>query len=427
MRPIIKFIYSFILLPIVIIIAGILSFFKKSYRRAFFERFKVISKLRKFVQSNGNQGKKILIHCASMGEFEHIKPLISKISEFSSNQIILTFFSPSGYENISNYNGVSLIIYVPIDFPGIWRKFYDILNPALLIISKHDAWPNQIWIANGKNIPVFLVNASLNEKSSRIKYPARILFNEVYQAFDQIYAISESDCNLFKEHYKNIHVKAFGDTKFDQVVSRKKKSENKSLIPDQWLSTETVLIMGSVWPEDLIHLKQPLIYLLKTHKNFKMIIAPHQPDEKHLNEIKTFLQNVPFSLFTDNTYPQDSRILIVNTIGILADLYRYADIAYIGGSFKQGIHNVMEPAIYGLPVIYGPVYTNSYDAIQLLQKNGALLTRNKEEAFQTLNKLIENPGYRKQLGNNALEYALSHTGVSEKLVAQWQKYFQSSQ
>jgi 3-deoxy-D-manno-octulosonic-acid transferase len=422
MKIIIKIVYSYILLPLAVIVFGLFSLFKAKYRKSFIERFYVISKLQSYLKLKRESNKYILIHCASMGEFEHIKPLIAKLSEYPSRGIILTFFSPSGYEHIVKFNGVDLILYLPFDFPGLWRRFYQHLNPVFIIISKHDAWPNQIWIANEHNIPVFLVNASLNEKSSRVKGSARILFNEVYKAFDQIYAISESDMKNFETYFKNVNVKTIGDTKFDQVVLRKKQAENTIHIPDNWISDNLVIIFGSIWPEDLIHLKTPIKNILARYKFIKIIIVPHQPDDNQINEIKSFLTEESTTLFTNNSFPNDKRALIINTVGVLADLYKYADIAYVGGSFKQGIHNVMEPAIYGIPVVYGPQHKNSHDAIHLLKREGALQILNHDQALYTFNKLIEDKKYRNKLGKNALDFALSNTGVSEKLIQQWLKY-----
>jgi 3-deoxy-D-manno-octulosonic-acid transferase len=292
----------------------------------------------------------------------------------------------------------------------------------MLIISKHDTWPNQIWVANECKIPVFLVNASLNDKSSRIKGFAHVLFSEVYNAFDQIYAVSELDKKLFEENFKNINVNAIGDTKFDQVVLRKEQSKNLTLISESWLKEKLILIFGSVWPEDLVHLKSPITTLLKKFKNVKIIIAPHQPDEVHLNDIRTFLNKFEINHFTEQHFTMNTRILLIDSVGILADLYKHAQIAFVGGSFEQGIHNVMEPAIYGIPIIYGPKHKNSYDAIQLLKNNGSLQITNQIEAQEIFNKLIMDESYRIQLGKNALNFALSNTGVSDKLIRQWQKY-----
>ena len=423
MKTIIKIIYSYLLLPLLIFATGLISIFKSKYRKAFTERFFVFSNLRSYLSPEKSNKKNILIHCASMGEFEHIKPLIARLSENPSNAIILTFFSPSGYEHVKEYTGIDLILYLPFDFPGTWQKIYQLLRPVFLIISKHDAWPNQIWMANKNKIPVFLVNASLNEKSSRIKGISGLLFNEVYKSFDQIYAVSESDKTNFETYFKDVSVQTFGDTKFDQVVLRKKQSENTVHIPDDWVSKNIVMIFGSVWPEDLVHIKNPIKDILKNHKDVKIIIVPHQPDINHINEIKQFLTDESTSLFTSKSFSHEKRVLIINTVGVLADLYKYADIAYVGGSFKQGIHNVMEPAIYGIPVVYGPIHKNSNDAIQLLQKNGSLQIENKEQALEAFNRLISDEKYRNQLGENAQAFALNHTGVSDKLIQQWQSYF----
>lgn len=422
MKTVIKYLYSYLLLPLLVFIAGTLSILNAKNRKSFFKRFNITSQLQEYLESQPDKKNYVLIHCASMGEFEHIKPLIVKLSENISNAIVLTFFSPSGYEHVKKYTGVNLILYLPFDFPGQWRKFYRLLNPALIIISKHDAWPNQIWIANECKIPIFLVNASLNDKSSRIKGLARVLFNEVYKAFDHLYAVSDLDKELFENNFSDINVKTLGDTKFDQVVLRKKQSHKSILIPEEWLKNKLVLIFGSVWPEDLIHINEPIQGILTEYKFVKIIIAPHQPDEGYINEIISFFKENEITRFTENRFTKNTRVLIVDIVGILADLYKYAHIAYVGGSFKQGIHNVMEPAIYGIPVIYGPRYTNSYDAIQLLKNKGSLQIIDKNEVLKIYRQLITDTNYRNQLGENALSFALNNTGVSDKLIRQWQKY-----
>lgn len=422
MKKVIKLLYSYIFLPILVLTAGLISMFKVKYRKAFLERFYIISKLTSYLKLQKNFKRYILVHCASMGEFEHIKPLITKLSENPSNAIILTFFSPSGYEHIKEYAGIDLILYLPFDFPCTWRKIYTLLNPVFVIISKHDTWPNQIWMANENNIPIFLVNASLNQKSSRIKGLARLLFNEVYTCFNKIYVVSESNRKIFKTYFKNVNVKTIGDTKFDQVMLRKKHSANTIYIPNNWTSDSLILIFGSIWLEDLQHLKRPIKTLLTKYKSIKIILVPHQPDETHINKIKQFLTDESTSLFTNKSFTNDKRVLIIDTVGVLADLYKYADIAYVGGSFKQGIHNVMEPAIYGIPVVFGPKHKNSHDAIHLLKNDGALQILNQDQAMDTFNKLIDDKNYRNRLGKNALDFALSNTGVSEKLIQQWQQY-----
>jgi 3-deoxy-D-manno-octulosonic-acid transferase len=422
MKIFLKIIYTYIFLPFLFILAFVVSGFSKTIRKAFFERFKVIKKLKNYKASQTDSKNYILIHCASMGEFEHIKPLITQLSASKRNAIIITFFSSSGYENVKNYEGVDLILYIPFDFPGQWKKFYNTLNPKFLVISKHDAWPNQIWIAEENNIPIFLVNASLHENSSRIKGLAKILYNEVYQAFNQIHAVSESNKKNFERHFKNIHVDSLGDTKFDQVSLRKRQSINIKYIPDYWLKDELIILLGSVWPEDLSQLIEPVKNILLQNSNVKVIIAPHQPNEKHIDEIKNTFAGIELIYFSRTNFSDGSKILLIDTVGILADLYKYAHIAYVGGSFKQGIHNVMEPAIYGIPVIFGPTHSNSIEAEKLLKRGGGIQVNNKNDVQEVFNKLLNDTSFRRGTGEKALSYALENTGVSEQLINEWQKY-----
>ena len=422
MRILIQLIYSFLVLPIIFILIGLVSIINRKYRKAFLERFSVLSTIEKFLTENQGLNKKILIHCASMGEFEHIKPLIMKLSKKTKVSLIVSFFSPSGYEYVKSFPGVDLIIYTPFDFPGQWRKFYSLLKPKIIIVSKHDAWPNQIWIAKRYKIPIYLVNASLAEKSSRIKGLAKIFFKQVYRTFDEVYAISESDKKRFEKNFPGANVLHVGDTKFDQVLIRKEMSLEKNLIDTNWLKDQLIFLFGSVWPEDIEHIKYPIKNLLGRFKEIKVILVPHQPEDHFIKEMAEFYENEEMILFKDKNFKSTARILIINTIGVLPDLYKHAHIAYVGGSFKQGIHNVMEPAIYGIPVLYGPVYKNSYEAIKLLENKGSQVINNENEASASMTKLVEQKDYREMIGKNAQNFALGNTGATEKILDRWERY-----
>lgn len=414
----VNFIYSVLILPLLIIFAHVVAIFSGKVRKPLFQRYKIISKLKEWAKKENKKEKKnIVIHSSSMGEFEHIKPLISLLNENLNINIVVTFFSPSGYENVKSFNGVSLFLYLPFDFKFIWKKFHKILNTNILIISKHDVWPNQIKTAKKLNITTILVNASLNEKSSRNSILARLILSEAYNSMDKIFVISKQDGEQFEKSFNCKNTQIAGDTKFDQVLKRMNENTNYKLISEDWLADNLIIILGSLWPQDAEHVLKSLPIILNEYKNIKIIIVPHEPTEEYIILFSENFLSYEFTLYSEGFDKKKTRILIINKIGILADLYKYADIAYIGGSFKQGIHNVIEPAIYGLPVMFGPVHNNSYEAKKLIKSGGAITINNSEEFYSEIKKLVSDEIYRKAIGNNAQTYANRNSGGTVKIIS----------
>ncbi len=393
------------------------ALFNRRVRGALAERYRIFKKLDAFLQDSNVQNQvRIIVHTASMGEFEHIKPLIAKLASFKNVSVLVTFFSPSGYEYVRHHEGVDLITYLPFDFKFVWRRFYNRIKPALVIISKHDAWPNQVWTANRLSIPVYMVNASLHEGSSRTNRMVRALFNELYKSIHTIFTISQSDEEAFKLSFPMVGTKLMGDTKFDQVLIRKEKTKDQHTINRTWLDQSMVILLGSIWHEDGQQIFPALMRILSEKESLKIIVVPHQPEQNFVNEIMdVFGRYEPCTIDRIERKPE-SRVLVIDRVGILADLYKYADVAYVGGSFKQGIHNVMEPAVYNIPVLFGPVHSNSFEAIRLLDAGGARLVTNSETTYSTVLDLLENEAKRKKVGENAGHFAFKNTGATERIL-----------
>jgi 3-deoxy-D-manno-octulosonic-acid transferase len=363
--------------------------------------------------------KTIMIHASSMGEFEHIKPLIVRLNQQHELNVIVTFFSPSAFEVVKTFEGVDLFIYLPFDTHTNWRRIYALVEPVMVVISKHDVWPNQVWIARDKKIPVFLINASLSESSGRTAFPARILLGQVYRSLTGIYTIGQEDCIRFERNFHGLKLKVLGDTKFDQVMLRREAALKKQTVNEEWIKESTVIVLGSIWPEDAEHTLGVVNQLLAESAQFKVIIVPHQPHERFLEQVAQAFPDYPAVLYTRRETMEGERIMLVDIVGVLADLYCYADIAYVGGSFRQGIHNVMEPAIYHIPVIYGPFYKNSFEAIRLNEAGGSAVIRNAEEFGSVLRRLLTNEGARRRMGDKAWEYAIKNTGATDRIIKEW--------
>ncbi len=404
-------------MPLLILFAHFSAVFSKKLRKPLSERYKILKKIEQYQNSNKEPAKEnIVIHTSSMGEFEHIKPIIKILKKEIELNIIVTFFSPSGYNHVKDFPGVSLFLYLPFDFKWIWKKFYKLTNCKILLISKHDVWPNQISTANKLGIKTLLLNASLSAHSSRKSIMAKALLTNTYKSLDKIFVISQQDNQQFINTFGCENTEVVGDTKFDQVLIRKEAAEKQQLLNLDWISENKVLVFGSLWPQDAEQVLKSLTSLLDKNSNLKIIIIPHQPTDEIISRFIPFFGKYKYSLFSEKTN-LDSRILIVNTIGLLADMYKHADIAYVGGSFKQGIHNVLEPAIYSIPVLYGPRHKNSFEAIQLLEKGGSMVVNGSEQFHKNVQAFIDDETLRNAKGLLANEYATQNIGSTNKILA----------
>ena len=305
---------------------------------------------------------------------------------------------PSGYDHCSDKN-VDLKLFLPVDFPSNWDKFYNILKPAILIIAKYDVWPNQIKLAVQKNIPAFLVNASLGENSHKTGFLGSKFFKPIYQSFTSIFAITEKDGQRIKDIFDCSNVRVMGDTKFDQVLIRRENALKNEIINDQWVKNHRVLVFGSIWPEDAEIVLKNIEQLLNEYKTLKIILVPHQPTKEIIKKLVQYITSYQVSYYSLNNL--NGCILLIDSVGLLAEIYKYADYAYIGGSFKQGIHNVMEAAVYGIPVIHGPKYLNSAEAIGLLEHEGSFVANTTDEFT---------------IGKNGQNFALSNTGSTQRIL-----------
>jgi 3-deoxy-D-manno-octulosonic-acid transferase len=416
-----KSVYRFIISPLLIISFHFLAIFSKKIRSALFPRYSTLKFLKNWLKNHPSNNRRVIFHAASLGEFEHIKPLLIGFKSRFHTVNIVTFFSPSGYNNSANFQGLDYRMYIPFDIPILWRLLYYHIKPSLLIISKHDIWPEQIWSAKKMNIPVILLNASLAQESSRTKIIVRHFLAHVYNDLDKIFAISEEDAVRFKYYCPRSKIKAIGDTKYDQVLFRRKFAQGKKYLNRKWVNSNPIFIAGSIWPEDEVQLFPAIKRLLKKYK-FNIILAPHEPDQGAIATIENEFQPWGVILFSDRENLKDERIIIIDSVGYLADIYQYGSFAYLGGSFKQGIHNVMEAAIYGIPVLYGPVHKNSYEALKLARDNGGIVVKDFKDIDYWIKKFLDNKQKCIDLGKKAEQYAMKNTGITAKILSECHKY-----
>jgi 3-deoxy-D-manno-octulosonic-acid transferase len=360
-----------------------------------------------------NQDRPIWIHCASLGEFEQGRPIIEAIKkDFPSKKILLTFFSPSGYEIRKKFPLADYVFYLPIDSPANAKDFIEAVNPVLAIFIKYEFWNNYFTALHKKSIPLFLASAIFRKEQPFFSWYGGFWRGMLHKT-TYIFVQDEASYSLLKGIGIS-HVSVAGDTRFDRVLEA---SENLKSFPHvkNFCANSKVLVAGSTWIAD----EQILAEIMKiSPKNVKFIIAPHEVDESHLQQMKKQLNGLDFVLFSElnKSVKQDCQILIIDNIGMLSQLYQYADLAYIGGGFGSGIHNVLEPAIFGLPIMIGPKYHKFKEAVELISKGSAFVVNNKSEAISTFNDLMIDSSKTAAMGLISKNYVLDNIGATDKIM-----------
>ena len=416
----VRLIYNVFLFPVLFILLNILSFLSTKVQIAFFKRYSIFSDIRSFTKTPGQRS--ILIHAASMGEFEHIKPLIGKLKEtYPHSKITVTFFSPSGFNNVKSFKGVNQFLYLPFDFPWVMKRFYKIIRPDALIIAKYDLWPNMVWQASKLEIPIFIVNAALAKNSNRFKGLSYLIHREIYKHLTEIWISSEEDSSRFSSLAQDVKISITGDTKFDQVIWRRENAKRNEIIDDSIIKNKRVFIAGSIWPQDWDVLIPAFDKLIKTYDDLIIILVPHEPTDSHIEEIESKLEHTSIRFSRVSKY-KNEKFIVVNRIGVLASMYAKANFAYVGGSFKQNIHNVLEPAVFGIPVFYGPVHKNSFEAVELNNAGGSIVVDSTEEFIIRFEKILKSEDEYKSYCNIANLYTIENKGASDKVIYRLKEY-----
>jgi 3-deoxy-D-manno-octulosonic-acid transferase len=356
----------------------------------------------------------VWMHCASLGEFEQGRPVLEEIRRnYPGYKIVLSFFSPSGYENRKNYQGADSIIYLPIDNVINAKKLIAAINPSLVIWVKYEYWYYYLTALKRRNIPVILISGIFRESQPFFRWYGAI-WQEMLHSFQKLFVQNEWSAKLLKGIGIEENVSIAGDTRFDRVVAIAEKGAPVDYIPE-FIKGKQVFVAGSTWEDDDIE----LIHYVKAHPEIKFIIAPHEVDQENLDDVKKEFHNSVFysELLTGIIVPENINVLIIDNIGMLSKLYGYADIAYVGGGFnKDGIHNILEAAVYGKPVFFGPVYEKFAEARELVDRGGAFTINNALELEELLDKLFTNKAELERAGMIAGEYVYSKRGATKKVM-----------
>lgn len=411
----------FIVYPLYLILIA-LSKFNRKIRAGKIGRERLFEELILHFASVQKNKKRIWVHSSSLGEFEQAKPIVEELRKNKNYHIMVTFFSPSGYINSKKYPHADYISYIPFDTPFNAHRFITLAHPDLAIFMRYDLWPNHINELWKLKIPTLLVDATLRKDSSRKIFISRQFHTLLYNKLTAILTVSGDDAANFAA-FGCKEIKVVGDTRFDRVYDKSLKAKERNLLGSEIIKGKKILVIGSSWQEDEEVLIPAILKLLKYDESVLVIIAPHEPTVEHLEKLENDFANqfptIRFSFLNDF---KNERVILVDSIGILLTLYYYANAAFVGGSFKSSIHNVLEAAVYGIPVLFGPKIQTSREAQQLVNLKGAVLLKDKFDAYKNFRKILSDENYRKQIGDVAAEYVLHKTGATRDIIMEALKY-----
>ncbi len=353
----------------------------------------------------------IWFHAASLGEFEQGRPLIERIrKEYPEYRILQTFFSPSGYEVRKNYQGADIVCYLPFDTPRNVRRFIEMVNPCMVFFIKYEFWQNYLNTLYKKGIPVYSVSSIFRPNQIFFRWYGKD-YRKVLKTFSHLFVQNEVSEKLLAS-IGVTDVTIVGDTRFDRVLDICTVAKDLPLVK-AFKGNSKTFVAGSSWGPD----EDIFIRYFNEHPEMKLVIAPHVVSDSHLKEIMEKVKR-PCVRYTEATEENVSKAdcLIIDCYGLLSSIYRYGDISYIGGGFGVGIHNVLEAAVYGIPVIFGPNNKKFREAQHLLEKKGGFEINDYEEFKRLMDRFLTDNSYLQQAGNAAGDYVKNNSGALEKIM-----------
>ncbi len=376
---------------------------------------KLTDNISKIPKEKYNQ--RIWMHCASLGEFEQGRPVLEKLKEkYPDAMIIISFFSPSGYEIRKNYPLADIVCYLPLDTSYNAKRFIEKLQPTLVLWIRYEFWMYYLRELKKRNISLLLISGLLKDPSYFARF-YNTYRRKLYNAFTHFFVQTEASAMLFRNMGYADRVSVSGDTRFDRVIEI--ANQFKPIPPvDAFCNGHRVFVAGSTWTED----EEELTHYVRMNKDTRFIIAPHETDLENIRDLqKEFPRSILYSelvtMDTKDSLPVDVNTLIIDNVGMLSKLYHYADITYVGGGFgDDGLHNILEAAVYGKPVFFGPVYDGHYEAVDMEAAGGAISIENALELESKLNELWNDAKLLKQKGEAAKNYVYKNAGATDHIL-----------
>ena len=369
------------------------SLFNRKIRAGMIGRFRSYQDLKSFRVRIGIEKTIYWFHASSHGEFEQVKPVLTGLKEVEPLSFsVVSFFSPSGYNHVNDEH-IDCKIYLPFDFPWLIRKCLNVVQPKKIILAAYDVWPNMIWISKSKGIHSALFAAQFSEGTSKLSPVIRNFYRNVYGSLSAIYTISEQDNKRLQQilyPIKRPIVRVLGNPRYDQVKQKADKFTTEQT--ESVLLRPKRLVAGSMHIEDEHVILDSIVNLMQDINDLSLIWVPHEPSDRIVLEAESFFQSKNFTtarLGLKSPNQIETRVIIVDSIGKLSQLYWDGQVAYIGGGFSSGVHNVMEPAIARLPVFFGPRYNNFIEAKELIADGGGISIENGTDLYQGIKNLLE--------------------------------------
>ena len=365
--------------------------------------------------------KTIWFHAASLGEYEQGLPVIEKVkAQFPNHKIIITFFSPSGFEVRKNNTVADVTVYLPLDTIANAKQFLKLVHPEMAFFIKYEYWPNYLNELKNQNIKTYLISGIFRENQAFFKWYGGF-YRKALKTFTYFFVQNDNSKKLLQSiGFEN--VKVSGDTRFDRVVTILEKDNTLDFIA-AFKNNQPTIVIGSSWPKDeelLIH------YIESAPQNVKFIIAPHNINHNQILNLKSNISKKTV-LFSEKEEMlkqvqqdklEDFQVFIIDTIGILTKIYSYADIAYVGGGFgNPGVHNILEPATFGIPIVIGPNYSHFAEAIALVGLNGCVAVKNQSELNDAFNLLLQNEEERLEKGHICSTFVQMNKGATEHILS----------
>jgi 3-deoxy-D-manno-octulosonic-acid transferase len=407
------FFYSLIF-PFILQAARLLGIFFPGLGKFFRLRVGLLEELEQKLSPGKTAAPRLWVHAASVGEFEQARPVITALKEkYPGTSVFVSFFSDSGFNARKHYHDAAAVFYLPTDTRSNARRLMTMLDPDILLLMRYDFWPNHLLEAKKHGTRLVLAAAVLQSGSQYLHPLLKGFYRDIFSLFDRIWTVSDKDTTAFRTVFNCEQAETAGDPRFDQVVRRSMDKGNIMRFRP-FFENRTVLVAGSIWEKD----EELLIPAWKKlEKKPALILVPHKVDIANIGRLLSFLDrfDIPFILASalDSSFEPDHAVLVIDETGYLAELYSLASFAYVGGGFGVNVHNTLEPAVHGIPVLFGPRIHNSPEAEALCNAGGATIAENGQQLYEKLETfMIDKPG-RKKAGNASARFIDERRGATD--------------
>ncbi len=362
--------------------------------------------------------KTLWFHCASLGEYEQGVPVMEELKkQFPKHKLVISFFSPSGFEVKKNTSIADVVVYLPWDTYSNAKQFIHLINPSLAVFVKYEVWANYLYHLQKKEIPVFLISALFRDNQIYFKTYGGFL-RKALQKFTHVFVQNQSS-KMLAQHIGIKNVSISGDTRYDRVFLQTKQDNELPFI-EAFIDGKLCLVCGSTWKED----EAVLIDYIHASDEVKIILAPHQISASTITELQNKIAKKTV-LFSEKESKDLARysVFIIDTVGLLTKIYNYADMAYVGGAMgNTGLHNILEPAVFGVPIVIGHNYKDFPEADLLQKKGGLFAVSSSKECSSVLQKLETNTELRTSAGKTARDFIIQNTGATKIITKKIKEY-----